>query len=1159
MFIPLSTIALVCLTLFALSLQHLRTKVATLLLAAAAILLLSARPALGQPSAFIEKDGLIVIQAESVDLTGDWVIESTEANHTGTGYIRWNGNDLFGNPGVGILAYPVHIKNAGDYNVRFRMSHLGAPKGDQENDVWARMNNGTWVKVLHPANYKDDGFTFNSPTEPSSGVFSQMRYTLEAGTHTFYISGRSNNARVDRLHFYKDGTGNPLSLALAESEFGVVEDPEDEQKDDPEETPEIAITLTGEMKKWHPVTLTLDGPEASESATDNPFLNYRFDVAFTQGDRTFRVPGYFAADGEAAESSANAGNKWRAHFTPDSTGIWTYEVIFRTGANVAINSPDTGTPTIYDGASGSFEIADTDKSGRDHRGKGILRYMDKHYLQFDNGEYFLKGGANSPENFLAYADFDSTYSVTNNHPIKAYAAHISDWQTGDPTWQAGKGKGIIGALNYLSDAGMNAVYFLTMNVEGDGQDVWPWTAHTERTRFDVSKLDQWNVVFDHMDHKGIMLHVQLQETENEMLLDGGNLGIQRKLYFRELVARFAHHHALTWNLGEENDENTDAQRKAFAAFLRDLDVYDHPITIHTFPGQFDDVYEPLLGYENFEGPSLQLHGMDSTYNETLKWYEASSAAGRPWVVTVDEFGPFQIGVTEDGANSNHDAVRKLSLWPNLMAGGAGVEWYFGYETASHDLNNEDWRSRSEMWAYTRNALDFYQQHLPFSEMKPAVNLTNQDSAYVFADSGNVYALYLPAADSVEVSLPAGEYTAQWYNPRTGGNLIAGSEALVYGPGYRSVGQPPAQTTEDWVLLLTNTGAEVTYPVLAADAVDLGWIVTDSTYIVPVDLHNTGTSQLVIDSVRVAGLHAGFFSVDATTPVTIEPNGTLPLTLFITADSTLTDSLFASLAVFSSDPVNPVFGLPVTGALQPDVIPLDATTVLSFTLVDADTNEELGALTEGMTLDLGTLPPHINVRANVGVFGNDVLQYVWLELTPIEIKRRESVAPYALFGDLGGDFLPGTFDVGVNTLIATPYVAGSSGSVAGKPLAITFEVVGHNAQTTISMQGGISEEGVAIASPLEDTGNQPDGFQLESNYPNPFNPTTTIPFAIPQLGPVKLVVYDMLGREVRTLLDETWPAGQHEVRFDASGLPSGTYLYKLTTQQHSITRKMLLVK
>ena len=71
------------------------------------------------------------------------------------------------------------------------------------------------------------------------------------------------------------------------------------------------------------------------------------------------------------------------------------------------------------------------------------------------------------------------------------------------------------------------------------------------------------------------------------------------------MARFGYHHAITWNLGEENDENTDAQRKSFAGYIRSLDPYDHPIVIHTYPNQYDQVFNPLLGNPNFEGASLQ--------------------------------------------------------------------------------------------------------------------------------------------------------------------------------------------------------------------------------------------------------------------------------------------------------------------------------------------------------------------------------------------------------------------------------------------------------------------------------------------------------------------------------------------------------------------------
>ena len=79
-------------------------------------------------------------------------------------------------------------------------------------------------------------------------------------------------------------------------------------------TPEIS----GELKKWHKVTLTFDGPASSEEEEFNPFMNYRFNVEFTHeaSGKKFMVPGYFAADGDAGNSSATSGNKWRVHFAP---------------------------------------------------------------------------------------------------------------------------------------------------------------------------------------------------------------------------------------------------------------------------------------------------------------------------------------------------------------------------------------------------------------------------------------------------------------------------------------------------------------------------------------------------------------------------------------------------------------------------------------------------------------------------------------------------------------------------------------------------------------------------------------------------------------------------------------------------------------------------
>jgi hypothetical protein len=357
---------------------------------------------------------------------------------------------------------------------------------------------------------------------------------------------------------------------------------------------------------------------------------------------------------------------------------------------------------------------------------------------------------------------------------------------------------------------MNSVYFLTMNVGGDGDDVFPWLARGVRDRFDCSKLDQWEIVFSHMTRLGLMLHVVTQETENQTLLDVGDLGPLRRLYYRELVARFAHHPAVTWNLGEENGEghegapfNTDAQRKAFARFFKATDPYDHPVVVHTYPGRQERIYAPLLGDEAFDGPSLQLADMRQTYDETRRWVERSARAGRPWFVSLDEIGPAEAGVKPDADDPTHDEVRAHALWGNLMAGGAGVEWYFGYKYPHNDLNAESWRSRDAMWRQTRHALDFFEQHVPFEQSQPLSGLVFPSDARCFGIPGQLYVVHVSHGGDASIDLTgaSGTFVVRWYDPRAGGPLLAGSVATAEGGRVASLGRPPRDPEADWVALV----------------------------------------------------------------------------------------------------------------------------------------------------------------------------------------------------------------------------------------------------------------------------------------------------------------------------------------------------------------------
>jgi photosystem II stability/assembly factor-like uncharacterized protein len=88
---------------------------------------------------------------------------------------------------------------------------------------------------------------------------------------------------------------------------------------------------------------------------------------------------------------------------------------------------------------------------------------------------------------------------------------------------------------------------------------------------------------------------------------------------------------------------------------------------------------------------------------------------------------------------------------------------------------------------------------------------------------------------------------------------------------------------------------------------------------------------------------------------------------------------------------------------------------------------------------------------------------------------------------------------------------------------------------------------------------PMGFSLEQNYPNPFNPTTSIEFRVASLAPVSLRVFDVLGGEVRTLVNETMKPGTHGITFDATGLSSGVYFYRLHAGSFVETKKMILTR
>ncbi|MCF2948207.1 DUF5060 domain-containing protein [Paraglaciecola aquimarina] len=586
------------------------------------------------------------------------------------------------------------------------------------------------------------------------------------------------------------------------------------------------IQLTGELQKWHAISLTFDGPETPEDAEYNPFVNYRLNVEFTHktSGKSYTVPGYFAADGDAANTGATAGNKWRVNFSADELGTWDWRATFRKGRFVAVSNKDlTGAAAGFmDNQTGSFEIKATDKSYPDFRQRGRLEYINQPYLRFaQTGEYFIKAGPDAPENLLSYVDFDGTFHNDGHKDelVKTWQAHEKDWNKGDPTWQKGKGKALIGALNYLSEKGMNSISFLTLNIIGDDQNVFPYVDYDTLDRMDISKLAQWNIVFTHAQKKGLFLHFKTAEVENQGLLDNGGLGLQRQLYYRELIARFGHHLALNWNMGEENGEwvpnhksmpQSTIQRLAMAKYFHNNDPYNHHVVIHN-----GNDYSDLTGNDSYyTGASVQTSRKDfsQVHGAVKRLREWPLINGRPFAVSVDEPGDAQNSLVPDSVDPKHDNARKNGLWGALTAGAWGTEWYFGYAHPHSDLTAQDWRSRDLFWDQAKYALDFFKiAGVPYHKGKNLDNLSN--GHWVLGEEGQFYIVFVKDASKeakLNIYFGKADYSVQWYNPRLGGELQTGTVKKVTVTQNRTsykkyerhdLGAPPSDKNQDWVVLV----------------------------------------------------------------------------------------------------------------------------------------------------------------------------------------------------------------------------------------------------------------------------------------------------------------------------------------------------------------------
>jgi len=161
---------------------------------------LAAPPAAAQLE-YCEENGSVILEIEDHAPSGDWVEETTYNGFTGSSYFSWGGSNQYNNPGKGVLSYTLNITTPGDYELRLH-NHHNHPDSTLENDCWTRMDGGTWVKTYSG----QTNWNWATRFEYSDHTKEPAHFNLTAGLHTFEISGRSENFRIDRAYFSLSGT-----------------------------------------------------------------------------------------------------------------------------------------------------------------------------------------------------------------------------------------------------------------------------------------------------------------------------------------------------------------------------------------------------------------------------------------------------------------------------------------------------------------------------------------------------------------------------------------------------------------------------------------------------------------------------------------------------------------------------------------------------------------------------------------------------------------------------------------------------------------------------------------------------------------------------------------------------------------------------------------
>lgn len=494
----------------------------------------------------------------------------------------------------------------------------------------------------------------------------------------------------------------------------------------------------GAFHKWHKVEVNLAGPSTSVMGSPNPF-EILVNVTFKGPRSTFVVPAFYDADGTGGAS----GSVWKVRFSANATGNWGFST---SSSDAALN-----------GYAGTFSVDESPVSASDLLRWGRLQYVGGYYLKFADGGFWIKGGVDDPENVLG-------------------GGLGTDWATKKA------------AVDILCSKGVNSMYAIMNTISpGDSNDTWPWWGNTaadakaNSSRYNTGKLMRWEDFFDYCESKGIVLHLVFDD-------DSAWHGYDHSLYYREMVARFGHHPAIIWNVGEEANENySDSQQISRGETIKKWDAFHHPVAVHRRSSSRSNW--PFLGNSAFDLASMQVGAGDDGFASAslenmntvcISNRKASVSAGRPIPVMFDE-----MPAVRSVSDSDRREMRSRVLYPIYLGGG---QFELHYQDQYVQGGNVTLAALGPMLDDMRRAREFVES-LPFDQMSPDNSLLSSTNGnFCLAKPGLAYGIYLTSGDNVSLNLSAvrGAYQVKWHNVTTGATSHG---PVILGGGWRSLGAP----------------------------------------------------------------------------------------------------------------------------------------------------------------------------------------------------------------------------------------------------------------------------------------------------------------------------------------------------------------------------------